>query len=76
MCMTWRFHFPLRNYDFKSQIVLIVSLITVIILNKVTVSLDRYLAAYRGISMQILFLFLPVTAITQSVRLIAGGGGG
>ena len=20
MCMTWRFHFPLRNYDFKSKL--------------------------------------------------------
>ena len=20
MCMTWRFHFPLRNYDFKSRL--------------------------------------------------------
>ena len=21
MCMTWRFHFPLRNYDFKKAVV-------------------------------------------------------
>ena len=23
MCMTWRFHFPLRNYDFKGEVVTI-----------------------------------------------------
>ena len=37
MCMAWRFHFPLRNYDFKSVV-----LATVLTVNTLLKTIDTF----------------------------------